>query len=85
MEDLNDIYFYICIRKWYWRIEKKFYDIIVSLYKFFLCEIIFYKRYLKDLLYDLLYIDVGEGGGGCWVGFLNRLMYRWIIVYGLRG
>lgn len=62
-EDSNDIYFYTCIRKWYWRTEKKLYDIIASLHKSFLCEIIFHKRYLKDPPYDLSYIDVREGGG----------------------
>lgn len=60
-EDSNDIYFYTCIRKWYWRTEKKLYDIIASLHKSFLCEIIFHKRYLKDPPYDLSYIDVREG------------------------
>lgn len=43
--------------------QKRNYDIIASLHKSFLCEIIFHKRYLKDPPYDLSYIDVGEGGG----------------------
>lgn len=83
-EDSNDIYFYTCIRKWYWRTEKKLYDIIASLHKSFLCEIIFHKRYIKDPPYDLSYIDVGEGGG-CWVGPLNRLTHRRTTAHGLRG